>query len=175
MTSMEPIAVRVIGIGNVLMGDDGVGPLAVEGLRARYDLPEQVQLVDAGTPGPDLAYLLRGVPAVIVVDAVRAAAHVGEVRTIRRGELGGVVASGGSAHDPTLVQSLALLELLGEGPGNVTLVGITIAGVAPAPGPSPEVAAALPELIDRVASLLRELGYPPVPRASPSEPGAWWL
>ena len=46
--------VSIIGLGNVLMGDDGLGPTAVMQLAAEYDFPEEVKLLDLGTPGLSL-------------------------------------------------------------------------------------------------------------------------
>ncbi|HSL82611.1 MAG TPA: hydrogenase maturation protease, partial [Thermoanaerobaculia bacterium] len=65
------IQIGILGLGSVLMGDDAVGPYAVELLTARWTLPPEVSALDAGTPGPDLADYLVDLDAAIVVDTVR--------------------------------------------------------------------------------------------------------
>ncbi|HXZ35643.1 MAG TPA: hydrogenase maturation protease, partial [Thermodesulfobacteriota bacterium] len=50
----------LIGLGNILMGDDGVGVHAVEALKRKYDFPEEVRLLDGGTLGLDLLHLIEG-------------------------------------------------------------------------------------------------------------------
>lgn len=53
----------IVGVGSVLMGDDAAGPYLVRLLEARYELPPEVTLLDAGTPGPGFEDLLRGYDA----------------------------------------------------------------------------------------------------------------
>ena len=55
--------VAIIGIGNVLTGDDAIGPHVVRVVEARYALPADVQVIDAGTPGYDLTAFLVGLDA----------------------------------------------------------------------------------------------------------------
>jgi hydrogenase maturation protease len=76
--------IAVIGIGNVLTGDDAVGPHVVRVVEARYALPADVQVIDAGTPGYDLTAFLVGLDAAILVDAVKAKAAPGELRVYEK-------------------------------------------------------------------------------------------
>ncbi len=64
--------VSVIGLGNVFLGDDGFGPLAVETFRCQYACGPEVEVLDLGTPGLDLAPYLYGRKLVVIVDAVHA-------------------------------------------------------------------------------------------------------
>ena len=63
---------RIIGLGNVLLGDDGFGPLAVELFRCQYECGSNVEVLDLGTPGLDLAPYLYGTDLVVIADAVHA-------------------------------------------------------------------------------------------------------
>jgi hydrogenase maturation protease len=60
--------VVVLGIGNVLMGDDALGPQVVEALLAGYRFEDNVRVLDAGTPGLDLAPFVMEADALILVD-----------------------------------------------------------------------------------------------------------
>ena len=62
--------IAVLGVGNVLLSDEGLGVRVVEEIRKRYSLPEEVLLIDGGTLGIDLLYFLEGVERLLVVDAV---------------------------------------------------------------------------------------------------------
>jgi hydrogenase maturation protease len=81
------VRVSIIGVGNVLAGDDAVGPHVVRVLEASYELPEGVEVIDAGTPGYDLTPLLAGLDAVVLVDAVRAKGPAGAVHAFDKGAL----------------------------------------------------------------------------------------
>lgn len=165
----------VLGLGSVLMGDDGVGPLVVERLRASWDLPSGVELVDAGTPGPDLFHYLEGWDAVVVVDTVRADAPPGTVRLYRGDSVRAIPASPRlSPHDPDLRQAMLTTEMAGTAPGEVMLVGIVPGVVELGTALSPEVEKALPAIERAVTAELRRLGVAPVQRPEPAPWAVWW-
>ncbi|MCM3885763.1 hydrogenase maturation protease, partial [Frankia sp. R82] len=66
-------AATVIGCGNLLRGDDGVGPVLIRHLAA-VGVPADVRLVDGGTAGLDTAFAMRGARRVLIVDAARTGA-----------------------------------------------------------------------------------------------------
>lgn len=170
-----PGRIGILGLGSVLMGDDALGPYAVELLASRWSFPEGVSLLDAGTPGPDLVDHLVDLDAVIVLDAVRAAGVPGEVRLFRREALLALPPSARvSPHDPDLQQALLTAELAGGGPEEVLLVGVVPARVELGTGLSPEVAGVLPAVEAVVVAELRRLGAEPVRRESPEPLRVWW-
>jgi hydrogenase maturation protease len=120
---VAPIA--VIGIGNVLLGDDGFGPAVVSFLQSGWELPGTVELVDAGTPGLDLAGLLCRRRCVIFVDAVAAPAAPGTLWFYRDEELPAALSimPRVGPHDPALAEALAISQLVGDGPSSVLFVG----------------------------------------------------
>ena len=76
----------VIGCGNLLRGDDAVGPILVRTLWTR-GVPPQVRLVDGGTAGMDVAFAMRGAARVVIVDACRTDAEPGTVYRVPAAEL----------------------------------------------------------------------------------------
>ncbi len=167
--------IGVVGIGSVLMGDDGIGPYAVELLDAGWALPPEVLLQDAGTPGPELVQFLMDVDAVIVIDTVRATGRPGELRFYRRDDVMRMpTAPRLSPHDPDLRQALLTAELAGRAPAEVLVVGVVPARVELGTELSPEVRAALPAIGSAVRAELGRLGTPAVRRAVPREPRIWW-
>ncbi len=167
--------VAVVGLGNVLMGDDGFGPFVVRQFQARYDYPEWVSATDLGTPGLDLVPFIDDATAVIVVDTVKLDEPPGTLRLYQRDQL--LAAPRGqrfSPHDAGLVETLQMLEFSGGGPREVQLVGVVPESCAPRPGLSASARAAAELALEAVAEQLRRLGVPLNDRSQPREPGIWW-
>jgi hydrogenase maturation protease len=167
--------VRVIGLGNVLMGDDGFGPYVIKTLEALYEFPADVSLIDAGTPGLDLSPFLMDADVAILVDAVNASGEAGSVRIYGREDLmrPGLQPRLGP-HDPALAETLHALDLAGVGPEAVLLVGAIPSPVTTGPGLSHPMRQAVPKAVERVINMLAVLGYPSVARPKPLEPDVWW-
>ena len=109
--------IAIYGIGNVLVGDDAVGPTVINLLDALWEFPEGVIVEDLGTPSLDLAGRLAGLDAVIFVDAVSAKAEPGTIRVYTRDEI--LKHPPGlrlSPHDPSLKETLLTVEFMGDGP-----------------------------------------------------------
>jgi hydrogenase maturation protease len=167
--------IRVLGLGNVLMGDDAFGPFVIEALQAKYDVPESVSLIDVGTPGLDLTPFLIGADAVIVIDSVRADGEPGELRLYRRDEiLKHVPQMRLGPHDPGFKQTLLALDFAGSAPRQVTLIGAIPKTVGPVARLSPDVRAAVPAAVDRVLAELESLGVIVAERPAPGPIAPWW-
>lgn len=165
----------VIGLGNVLCGDDALGPWALAHLEAAFALPPEVGVLDAGTPGLDLSVYLGGIELAVLVDTVRADGAPGELRRYDKAAL--LRRAPGprtSPHDPGLHGTLVTLELAGAAPREVVLIGVIPGRTATGLGLSPEVAEAAPRAAAEVACQLARWGLAPVPR-EPTRPAAvWW-
>jgi hydrogenase maturation protease len=167
--------ISIIGIGNVLTGDDGVGPTVVRTLEALYALPADVEVLDAGTPGLDLTAYITGHAAVIFVDAVKAPGAPGELRCYDKAALlrkAPVVAM--SPHEPGLREALMNAEFIGGAPPVATLVGVVPSGTSFGIGLSAPVRAAVPLAVERVVAELRALGVEADRRDPPLSPDLWW-
>lgn len=71
--------VVVIGCGNILRGDDAVGPILIRHLWTEGDIPDNVTLVDGGTGGMDVAFKMRGASAVVLIDAADTGSEPGTI------------------------------------------------------------------------------------------------
>lgn len=165
----------IIGIGNVLAGDDAVGPHVVRVLEARYELPEEVQVIDAGTPGYDLTAFLVGLDAALLVDAVKDRGSPGEIRVYDQAALLSkrpILAV--SPHEPGVREALLNASFMGVAPPVVRLVGVIPARTETGIGLSPEVRAAIPAAVGRVHEELLALGVEARERAPMLEPDLWW-
>ena len=116
--------VLILGIGNPLMGDDGVG-IRVAELLAETKLPDGVTVQEAGLPGWGLPSWLEGRSNVILVDAVQMDAAPGAWKRFRPDDLRVVMEDGSlSLHEPGLACGLALTEALNLLPERLILYGI---------------------------------------------------
>ena len=162
--------VAVFGIGNVLIGDDAAGPAVVRWLEEHYQFPDGVSIEDLGTPSLDLAARMCGYDAVIFVDAVSAKGEPGELRQYTRAEIVKYPPSlRMSPHDPSLKESILLMDLLPDGPCFITLIGI-IPKTLDDYGLSDEVENALPRAAERVLAELASLGIAATPLCEARSP-----
>jgi hydrogenase maturation protease len=151
----------ILGLGSVLMGDDAAGPHVLRRLEAEYELPPEIELLDLGTPGPELAYIVEGLDALIVIDTIKAPGEPGDLHVLRREEiLGGQGAPDRlSPHDPSLRGALVSAGLIGRSPESVLLIGIVPGENHLGIGLSPGVRAALWSATAMVVAELERLGY----------------
>jgi hydrogenase maturation protease len=165
----------VLGLGNVLMGDDGFGPAVVRALEETYETGPNVRLFDLGTPGLDLAPWLADVDRVIVVDTIKADLPPGSMRFYdKRDLLRHVPQARVSPHDPGLGETLRALELAGCAPHHVMLVGVVPDRVAMALDLTDAVRAAVPGAVDLIAAALRQFGFAVSRRKAPRPSAPWW-
>ncbi|MGW4561117.1 hydrogenase maturation protease [Streptomyces sp. NPDC004561] len=147
--------VVVIGVGNPLRGDDGVGPTAVEALRGR--VPDGTALtVSDGEPARMLD-LWRGADTVIVVEALRARpGRPGELHALTAADAAARTAPTASTHALGLGECLALAEALDRLPPRLVVHAMEVTDVELGAHLSEAVRSALPELIDRVIASVRQ-------------------
>jgi hydrogenase maturation protease len=167
--------IGLLGIGNVLMGDDALGPYVVKLLEAGWELPAQVELAELGTPGADLSLHLGGLDAAVVIDTLKLRGEPGEIRLLDKAQLlSKRPLLPASPHEPGLREALFSLEFSGGAPAEVRLVGVIPASVEMEVGLSPPVRAAVPAALDEVLKQLAALGAVAQPRARPRAPDLWW-
>ncbi len=160
-----PAPVLVLGVGNVLLKDDGVGSrLATELSKKKARWAGAVELADGGTLGMSLLGMLDGRRAVVLLDAVRTGATPGTAREFTPEEVQRARPPEGlSPHEGSALEILRAAALLGELPETVVIVGVEPFAVETGYGLSAEVEAGLPAaldmataVIDRVAGAIRE-------------------
>ena len=115
----------ILGIGNVLLRDEGIGVRVVEALTGEDGgLPPGTRVVDGGTLGLDLLPLFEEVDGVVLVDAVDFGAAPGRVQTLRDQELETVISQHLSPHQIGTADLLSVARLVGTLPPRAALVGV---------------------------------------------------
>lgn len=143
--------VVVLGLGNTLMRDEGVGVRAAE--RLRQLAPPDVEVVEAGTLGPATLPEVEGATDLLILDAVDAGRPPGTIVQVEPSALGPRGASL-SAHDFVVADLLVMLEHVGRPPRRTLVLGVQPAVVGPGTALSPEVERALPGLVRTALSVL---------------------
>lgn len=159
--SYEPVepTVLVMGIGNILLSDEGVGIRVIEQLQERYIFPDAIQIIDGGTMGLELLPYFEGKRNIIIVDALSAGFSPGTVTKII--DLPAFFRSRLSPHQIGLTDILALASLSEGSPLNVILFGIEPGRIDTGMEMSPEVKNQISHLSDRVIEELQTLGFEP--------------
>jgi len=154
----------VLGIGNVLMNDDAAGVRVVQALTEKYAFPDEVTLLDGGTLGLDLLPYLEGVDRLLVVDAVETGKVPGTLVRLSGDDIPLTLATKVSPHQMGLKDLLLVAELQGHAAVEMVLWGVQPGSIEMDIELSPEVAAAVILLQDKVLQELAAWGiYPSSP------------
>lgn len=159
MSDREAPETVVIGAGNPLMGDDGLGIAALERLREDWTVHPHVDLLDGGTWGLNLLPHVERADRVLLIDAIDIGAEPGTLIELGRSEIPRFLAQKLSPHQIDLKEVLALAELRGTLPGELIAVGLQPESIEMSTSLSPVVEGGLNGLLERVAERLREWGY----------------
>jgi hydrogenase maturation protease len=158
------------------MGDDGAGAAALAELEAGWELPDEVDRIDLGTPGPYFAEYVRGYDALIVMDALRTPGAPGEVKRFDEEELKRTPSGPRlTPHVLDLGEALATLDFEGLRPRRVVAVGVVPERVRAGTELSPAIRAALPVMAGIVVRELEALGFAAPRRERPETVVRWWV
>lgn len=164
------------GIGNVLLGDDGVGPYVIRLLESSYAFGDGVEIADLGTPALDLTHRIAGRDAVILVDCVASNDRPhGSIELFRKDDILRVMpAQRLDPHSPALAECLMTAEMLGASPRHLLLVGVVGRSFEPGQPLSEAVRRAAPEAIHAILEELTRVGVAYTKISAPPEPDIWW-
>jgi len=168
--------VLIGGIGNVLLGDDGVGPYVVRLLAARYEFDDGVEVADLGTPALDLIDQISAKDAVILIDSIDTEAAAGALVLYRKSDIvRHCPAVRMDPHSPALVDTLLGADFFGVAPTDVLLVGIQAESYEAGCSLSQPVKASVDQAIAEVLRELDHLGVEYRRQEHPAEVDTWWI
>lgn len=114
MASKQPLT--ILGLGNVLLGDEGFGVHFVRWFAQRHRLPPDIAVVDGGTLGYLLLETVCGCERLIVIDCLKTADAPGSLYRFSREEIEAHLPPPTSAHEVKFADVLCKAEMLGESP-----------------------------------------------------------
>jgi hydrogenase maturation protease len=135
----------IVGLGNIFMGDDGVGVRAVERI-GQIGVPERTLLVDIGTSSLDSMDVIVDSERLVVIDAVKGGSDPGTVYRLRPEDLASGRYEQLSLHQVSLLESLELARLKGRIAPDVVIIGVEPKSIRPGRELSSEVQARLTEV-----------------------------
>lgn len=158
--------VLVLGIGNLLLQDEGAGVAALEEFGRKYEVPEGVELLDGGTSGIELLQHIQGRDRLIILDVVKMGKPAGTVVRMEGEAVPALFRKKISPHQLGLSDLLATAQLTGSMPRDVVLVGIEPKSLETGLTVSDEVGRNLEAMADMVARELASVGLEPAVKIS---------
>ncbi len=150
--------VLIMGVGNSLLSDDGVGIHVAESLRPMATRHPQITVIDGGTLGLSLLPEIEASDALIVVDAGEIGGEPGEIRVFRNEEMDRHLSGRKSTvHEVAVADLLAAAGMTGRRPAERALVAIQPASTDWGMAPTPAVSQAMPRARELVGSLARSM------------------
>ncbi|MGE5516944.1 MAG: HyaD/HybD family hydrogenase maturation endopeptidase [Bacteroidota bacterium] len=151
--------VVVLGVGNILMSDEGVGVHAVEALTSQYSIPDEVEVIDGGTSGMDCLDRIADADLLLIADCMRSKDKApGTITRLADDEINAWFKTRISPHQVGLSDVLAACCFHGISPKKVVLVGVQPASFETCMDLTPTVAAVLPQVIDRLVEEVAAMG-----------------
>ena len=149
----------VLGIGNTILTDEAAGVRAVELLEQRYQIPDDVLVIDGGTSGMEMIEDLSDLDFLIVIDVVKTGAAPGTVVKIAGDEIPVFFRRKLSPHQIALPDVLASLELLDAMPKEIVVLGVEPISLELGMEMTPTIAEKVPTLVEMAVVELRARGY----------------
>lgn len=155
-TERAPTAsILVLGLGNILLGDDGFGPRLLELLAERFTSETGIEFVDGGTQGLALLGVLANRRALVVLDALSTGKRAGTISVLPWKALAeGGYWRAGSAHEGNAYELLAGAAMLGDLPEQVYVIGVEPAVLNTGIGLSPNVHTSLQAAVEKAEDIL---------------------
>jgi hydrogenase maturation protease len=166
MTDKAIQSIVILGLGNLLRRDEGLGVRAVQRLQERYLIPDSVQVIDGGTFGLELLSFVEAADVLLVVDAMLTEGPPGTLARLAGEEVPAYCSIKTSPHEISIPDLLAVATLRGSVPRNVVVLGMPPGIIELGWELSEPVAAHLDELLDAVVAEVRRYGVALIPRTA---------
>jgi len=164
----------VLGLGNVLLSDEGIGVWVADRLGRRFEFPETVTVLEGGTLGLDLLPRLDGVQRLLLIDAVRLGRTPGAIVRLEGEEVPAALGVKISPHQIGLADLLAAARLMGQAPPELVLWGMEPERLDPGTRFSPRIAQQLPRLLACALDELDRWGLSARPMVGTRVAPVWW-
>lgn len=123
LESLYAAEITVLGIGNIILSDEGFGVRVVEFLKKNYEFPQNVQLIDGGTLGVELTHFIIGTQKLLIIDSIDGGVEGGKFFHLHDDEILNHFTQKISAHEIGIQDILTMLEVTGKKIHAVELIG----------------------------------------------------
>lgn len=146
--------ISVVGIGNIIMQDEGFGVRCAEYLQKITDYPNFVQIIDGGTLGMDLMPYIAGTKKLLLIDAMNIDAPIGSFHSFTGDELNAYFKDKISVHDLGVNDMLAVLKLTDNPIEEVVVMGVKPEVVSMGLDMTEKIAEKVPEVAQKAKELV---------------------
>jgi hydrogenase maturation protease len=150
--------ILILGLGNILIQDEGLGVRALERLKTQHTLPEPILTLDGGTMGLNLLPYLIGVTDLLIINAVNTGEPPGTIIRLEGEDIPSALSLKMSMHQVGLQELLAAGRFMGSLPEHIVLLGMQPASIEWSDFLSPLVAPTLDNLVSAVIHELSSWG-----------------
>lgn len=154
----------VLGVGNVLEEDDGIGIYACAYLNANYTFSPDIEIINGGVEGINLLNLFMENDRIIILDTINLDDEAGSIYNIPSYELSGYGLNSGGAHEVGVMQCLDMIELMGHPLPESNVIGIIPKSITFHMGLSDELSEHFSSYINTVINYLRRLEIDATPK-----------
>lgn len=154
----------ILGVGNTIRADEGIGVHVVEALERDYGLPEGVVAIDGGTSSMEMLEDLSDLDFLLVIDAVNDGKSPGSLVRLEGEQVPVFFRRNLSPHGIGLSDVLASLEFMGKSPKETLVLGLQPVSMALSTELTAEASARVPELVVQIVAELTARGLQPLPR-----------
>lgn len=145
----------VLGVGNIILSDEGFGVRVIEYLEKNFTFPDNVQLIDGGTLGVELLHFVTGTKRLLIIDSINGGAEAGKIFHLRGNEIKAHFAQKISAHEVGIQDVLTMLELTGKKIPHVELIGAQPFSLEAGTELTPQMSKLVPLFAEKTAEILR--------------------
>ncbi|GAB6888334.1 HyaD/HybD family hydrogenase maturation endopeptidase [Desulfothermus okinawensis JCM 13304] len=157
--------VLILGVGNILMSDEGAGVRAVEILQEKYTIPESVEIIDGGTSGMELLRFLENKEVVFIIDAIKKSGlKPGDVAVVDLIETPNFYRTRISPHQLGISDLLNIATLSNTLPKRIQLIGIVPKNIDTGLKLSGEVFIGIEKAISYLIDFLKDMGIILLPK-----------
>ena len=158
---LHPADVTILGVGNVILRDEGFGVRVAEYLDAHYAFPENVQIVDGGTLGIELTQYVTGTNKLLVIDSINGGAEPGTLFRFHNDDVMDHFQEKISAHEVGIQDVLALLTVTGHKIPDVVVIGAQPYDLEAGVELSPGLQKLMPQVVEQALKELAAWGIKP--------------
>ena len=146
----------VVGLGNPLMSDEGIGGFLIDRFKKMYNLPQNVNFVDGGTGGLNLLYIIEGYKKAVIIDCAYMGSAAGTIRHFKPEDVQTVKQlSGQSLHEADVLGIIEMAKQLGRCPENIVIFGIEPETIEPGIGLSDTLKAGVDNYLAEIVNELK--------------------
>lgn len=147
--------ITVLGIGNIILSDEGFGVRVVEYLQENFNFPDNVQLVDGGTLGIELTQFVTGTKKLLIIDSIDGGKASGSIFHLVGDEIRNHFSEKISAHEIGIQDVLTMLELTGRAIPEVVVIGAQPFSLEAGVELTPQMKKLIPKIADMAIDILR--------------------